>query len=112
MTAGAREDQAQLHGGVHQQLSFVCGSGLPGCVVTFCEKPERSIGGALLEDVTDWMQALQRLEHRRVPQGVLDAASALHEALANWVDLMDRDAARAEVAERLRPYRRGPDGAA
>lgn len=83
MTAATEPDQR-----VHGVNSFICGDG--GCVVAFHEKPERSIAGAICEDAGDWLGLLRNLERRNVPDGVMSAVETALEAVANWVDWLDR----------------------
>jgi hypothetical protein len=76
---------------VHQQLSFICGPGT--CITSYAERPERDIAAAVLEDASDWLGALRRLERRHVPPGVEAALSAAHEAAIGWVEWLDRQGA-------------------
>jgi len=83
------------HTGVYRPHSFVCGSGVGGCLTTYSQRPERQIAGMLLEEIGDWIAALRGLPPTaEIPPGVLAAGEQFHEAVARWTELVDRREAR------------------
>lgn len=67
--------------------SFTCGD--YGCIVTTRHevRPEREIAGGFLEELSDWLGALER---EKAPERVLFALRAAHEAACWWTNELDK----------------------
>lgn len=72
------------HRGVHRPSMFICGSDPADSVVVYDVNDAETISGVLLEDVSDWVQAIQGLPEESVPEPVAKAVQELHNAVCAW----------------------------
>lgn len=98
--------EVDFDGRVHQVHSFTCGGF--GCIATIRAAPERAIAGRLLEDIGDWITALNTIRRENIPAGVANAINLAYEAASGWVEWLDRQPTDDKPPRRPKP---GPNAA-
>ncbi|UJV42042.1 hypothetical protein [Streptomyces sp. AMCC400023] len=86
------------HPAVHAPWMFMCAMDDPDAVIiSYAENPGAQIASALLEDVGDWHHAIKNLQRTNVPDGVVTALDAFHDAVCGWVEWNEQTAKRTET---------------